>query len=283
MSNVVLCFQSNYLILPVIVQFLKGNVIKVRTKAEITLWTQHCGSSFLACRVFKPFFFYSILNYWRFFSTSCYLKPFFTFPPLFECRWGAGGQSQPEWSYRAGGWDAVRPHPRTLHPDKPRHCADGMPPAKHTVEPVLLLPFVPFDRLHSHLLPRHWYRVYWKYSCLAFASYLFKSCSVREQLHFWRVCSDVSIAVGEIPAGRFWLLPPCVLWKPANASNRWVNNSQRWTKKAFELWPRVTSEPIITRASSSFALSFAYICKGVFNSLLLCKCLFKFSSKLARM
>lgn len=37
-------------------------------------------------------------------------------PIMFSvCRWGAGGQSQPEWLDRAGSWDAVRPHPRTLH------------------------------------------------------------------------------------------------------------------------------------------------------------------------
>lgn len=65
------------------------------------------------------------------------------------CRWGAGGQSQPEWSYRAGGWDAVRPHPCTLHPDKPRHCTDGRPPAKRTMEPVLLLPLCPLIDLKA--------------------------------------------------------------------------------------------------------------------------------------
>lgn len=60
------------------------------------------------------------------------------------CRRGARGQSQPEWSYRAGGWDAVRPHPCTLHPDKPRHRTDGrcqLHQQKFTLEAVFLLPF----------------------------------------------------------------------------------------------------------------------------------------------
>lgn len=129
-------------------------------------------------------------------------QTFFTFPCSSSesqcfcvCRWGAGGQSQPEWSYRAGGWDALRPHPCTLHPDKPRHCTDGMPLAKH---------------------------MYWKY-CLTFAFHLYKRCNMkRRQCCFWLVFSDLWIAVGEVPTGRFWLLPSCVLWKSANASNRWV-------------------------------------------------------------
>lgn len=165
------------------------------------------------------------------------------------CRWGAGGQSQPEWSYRAGGWDAVRPHPCTLHPDKPRHCTDGRPPAKHThYGTCFVAAFVPFDRLESlvHSLLWHWYWMYWKYMCLTFALLLYKSCNMRRRKCFWLVFSDLWIAVGEVPTGRFWLLPSCVLWKSANASNRWVitknfimrNWKHLWLPTVCHLWTR---------------------------------------------
>lgn len=44
------------------------------------------------------------------------VKSVSSFPVSDFFRWGAWGQSQPERSDWAGCWDAVRPHPCTLHP-----------------------------------------------------------------------------------------------------------------------------------------------------------------------
>lgn len=48
------------------------------------------------------------------------------------------------------------------------------------------------------------------------------------------------LIVGEVSAGRLRLLPPCLLWESANASNRWVLsnevNMMQWPPMSPQVW-----------------------------------------------
>ncbi len=53
---------------------------------------------------------------------------------------------------------------------------------------------------------------------LAIKSFLLK----KDSLFFSFICMTLclfSLAAGEVPAGRFWLLPSCLLWESANAAH----------------------------------------------------------------
>lgn len=114
-------------------------------------------------------------------------------------RRGAGRQPESERPDRAGGWDAVRPDSRALHPHQPRHCSDGTASCPQSLHKAS-------ERNNGD--PR---QMVW---CMGRTDETrsFSFC----------VCVFFSVVAGEISAGGLWLLPPRLLWEPAYAADRWV-------------------------------------------------------------